>query len=102
MMWNSAGGSKVAAYLHTNVVSYKDNVALFQQAEKEFGGVDVSIREETCCSNDNIHVHYFQIVHLNAGIIGGSKIAFTPLYGKQSILYNSSITLAYNKVLLSR
>lgn len=46
MMWNSVGGSKVAAYLHTNVVSYKDNVALFQQAEKEFGGVDVSIREE--------------------------------------------------------
>lgn len=41
----SVGGSKVAAYLHTNVVSYKDNVALFQQAEKEFGGVDVSIRE---------------------------------------------------------
>lgn len=36
----------MAAYLHTNVVSYKDNVALFQQAEKEFGGVDVSIREE--------------------------------------------------------
>lgn len=46
MMWNSVDGSKVAAYLHTNVVSYKDNVALFQQAEKEFGGVDVSIREE--------------------------------------------------------
>ncbi|CDS08585.1 hypothetical protein LRAMOSA09946 [Lichtheimia ramosa] len=57
------GGSKVAAYLHTNVVSYKDNVALFQQAEKEFGGVD--------------------IVHLNAGIIGGSKIAFTPLDDEQ-------------------
>ena len=36
----------MAAYLHTNVVSYKDNVALFQQAEKEFGGVDVGITEK--------------------------------------------------------
>lgn len=56
LMWISAGGgSKVAAYLHTNVVSYKDNVALFQQAEKEFGGVDV--REGNHFARIDTHIH---------------------------------------------
>lgn len=34
--------AKVAAFIRTDVSKYKDNVALFKLAEKEFGGVDVS------------------------------------------------------------
>lgn len=34
-------GSKVAAFIRTDVTLYKDNVALFRLAETEFGGVDV-------------------------------------------------------------
>lgn len=36
-----SAGSKVAAYIHTDVTKYDDNTALFKLAEKEFGGVDV-------------------------------------------------------------
>lgn len=34
--------AKVAAFIRTDVSKYKDNIALFKLAEKEFGGVDVS------------------------------------------------------------
>jgi hypothetical protein len=34
---------KVAVFCHTDVIKYKDLVNLFQTAEKEFGGVDVSL-----------------------------------------------------------
>lgn len=37
----SRAGSKVAAFIKTNVVTYEDNTALFKFAESEFGGVDV-------------------------------------------------------------
>ncbi|KAI9302601.1 hypothetical protein BJ944DRAFT_269704 [Cunninghamella echinulata] len=50
---------KRAAYLHCDVTKYKDNVALFKLAEKEFGGVDIAI--------------------LNAGIAGGANNLFGPL-----------------------
>lgn len=36
-------GSKVAAFIQTDVTKYKDNQALFKLAESEFGGVDVCI-----------------------------------------------------------
>ncbi|KAI8393611.1 uncharacterized protein BYT42DRAFT_551652 [Radiomyces spectabilis] len=55
----SAENEKVAAYLHTDVRKYSDNKALFQLAEKEFGGVDIAI--------------------LNAGIATNSNSVFTPL-----------------------
>lgn len=45
---NNSAGSKVAAYIHTDVTKYDDNVALFKLAEKEFGGVDVCIRRCVC------------------------------------------------------
>lgn len=35
-------GTKVAAFIRTDVSKYSDNKALFQFAETEFGGVDVS------------------------------------------------------------
>ena len=38
-----SAGSKVAAYIHTDVTKYDDNVALFKLAETEFGGVDVCV-----------------------------------------------------------
>ncbi|KAI9499396.1 hypothetical protein BDB00DRAFT_924632 [Zychaea mexicana] len=53
------GGSKVASFLKTNVAKYQDNIALFQLAEKEFGGVDIAF--------------------LNAGIGRGWDSAFTEL-----------------------
>ncbi|CAO3649984.1 unnamed protein product [Cunninghamella blakesleeana] len=50
---------KRAAYHHCDVTKYKDNIALFQLAEKEFGGVDIAI--------------------LNAGIANNSNNIFGPL-----------------------
>lgn len=47
-------GSRVAVYHHTNVVKYKDNISLFQRAEKEFGRVDVRNILITIC------IAYFQ------------------------------------------
>ena len=38
-----SAGFKVASFIRTDVKDYKDNIALFQFAEKEFGGVDVSV-----------------------------------------------------------
>ncbi|ORZ21342.1 hypothetical protein BCR42DRAFT_407339 [Absidia repens] len=49
---------KRAAYIHSDATKYKDNVALFQLAEAEFGGVDIAI--------------------LNAGIISHSNNLFAP------------------------
>ncbi|KAI8145472.1 hypothetical protein BJV82DRAFT_603797 [Fennellomyces sp. T-0311] len=56
---NSLAGTKAAAYIHTDVTQYKDNKALFQLAETEFGGVD--------------------IVFLNAGIGTNANAMFLPL-----------------------
>lgn len=41
----SSAGSKVATFIRTDVTKYVDNKALFQHAESEFGGVDVSERK---------------------------------------------------------
>ncbi|KAI8144766.1 hypothetical protein BJV82DRAFT_606184 [Fennellomyces sp. T-0311] len=40
--FNAAAGRKVAAFIRTDVTKYGDNIALFQLAEKEFGGVDIA------------------------------------------------------------
>ncbi|KAG2227097.1 hypothetical protein INT45_003827 [Circinella minor] len=56
--FNDAAGYKVASFIRTDVKDYKDNIALFQFAEKEFGGVDIAF--------------------LNAGIMGkGVDTPFT-------------------------
>ncbi|KAG2221300.1 hypothetical protein INT45_000213 [Circinella minor] len=56
---NNAAGSKVAAFKRTDITTYKDNIELFQFAEKEFGGVDIA--------------------YLNAGVAGSATdIIFTP------------------------
>ncbi|KAI7882020.1 NAD(P)-binding protein [Lichtheimia hyalospora FSU 10163] len=39
---NTKANAKVAAFIRTDVTKYKDNVALFMLAEKEFGGVDIA------------------------------------------------------------
>ncbi|KAG2216883.1 hypothetical protein INT45_004567, partial [Circinella minor] len=39
---NDKIGSHVAIFQKTNVIKYKDYIALFQRAEKEFGGVDIA------------------------------------------------------------
>ncbi|KAI8877428.1 NAD(P)-binding protein [Backusella circina FSU 941] len=57
--YNEKAGSKVAAFIRTDVTKYQDNIALFKLAEKEFGGVDIAL--------------------LNAGIINNSDSMFTPL-----------------------
>ncbi|KAI8144768.1 hypothetical protein BJV82DRAFT_656052 [Fennellomyces sp. T-0311] len=55
---NDRAGSKVAAFVRTDVALYADNIALFKYAEKLFGGVDIAF--------------------LNAGIAGAaSDIIFT-------------------------
>ncbi|ORZ01140.1 hypothetical protein BCR43DRAFT_486444 [Syncephalastrum racemosum] len=56
---NKQSGSKVASFLRTDVTTYKDLVALFELAEKEFGGVDIAF--------------------LNAGISGVGSDPFSPL-----------------------
>lgn len=40
--YNAKAGTKVAAFIHTDVTKYSDNQALFKLADAEFGGVDVS------------------------------------------------------------
>ena len=42
----TSAGSKVAAFKRTDITTYKDNIELFQFAEKEFGGVDVCISDK--------------------------------------------------------
>ncbi|KAI8100141.1 uncharacterized protein BX664DRAFT_322984 [Halteromyces radiatus] len=44
---------KRAAYIHADVTKYKEIVALFQLAEKEFGGVDIAILNAGIASNSN-------------------------------------------------
>ncbi|KAI9261554.1 hypothetical protein BDA99DRAFT_511729 [Phascolomyces articulosus] len=56
---NKKAGTKVAVFQFCNVIHYKDNIALFQLAEKEFGGVDIAF--------------------LNAGTGKGWDSAFTEL-----------------------
>ncbi|KAI9270659.1 hypothetical protein BDA99DRAFT_602927 [Phascolomyces articulosus] len=57
--FNTAAGAKVAAFKRTDITTYKDNIELFQFAEKEFGGVDIA--------------------YLNAGIAGNATdIIFMP------------------------
>ncbi|KAI9344703.1 hypothetical protein BD770DRAFT_414123 [Pilaira anomala] len=57
--YNKKAGSKVAVFLRTDVTKYRDNIGLFNLAEKEFGGVDIAL--------------------LNAAIGVNSDSMFTPL-----------------------
>ncbi|KAI8081040.1 hypothetical protein BDF21DRAFT_418286 [Thamnidium elegans] len=57
--YNEKAGSKVAAFIRTDVTKYSDNIALFRLAETEFGGVDIAL--------------------MNAGIGAGADSMFTPL-----------------------
>ncbi|KAI8344791.1 hypothetical protein BC941DRAFT_465000 [Chlamydoabsidia padenii] len=56
--YNNRDDKKRAAYIHSDATKYSDITALFQLAEKEFGGVDIAI--------------------LNAGIISHTNNLFTP------------------------
>ncbi|KAI9488618.1 hypothetical protein BDB00DRAFT_877197 [Zychaea mexicana] len=60
--FNVSAGSKVAAYIHTDVTKYSDNKALFALAQEEFGGVDIAF--------------------LNAGIGTNANAMFLPLDDK--------------------
>ncbi|KAI9270598.1 hypothetical protein BDA99DRAFT_602877 [Phascolomyces articulosus] len=51
--FNEKAGTKVAAYIHTDVTQYADNKALFALAEKEFGGVDIAFLNAGIGSNAN-------------------------------------------------
>ncbi|KAI8145476.1 hypothetical protein BJV82DRAFT_603807 [Fennellomyces sp. T-0311] len=56
---NELAGAEVAAYIRTDVTKYADNSAMFQLAEKKFGGVDIAF--------------------LNAGIGNNANTMFLPL-----------------------
>ncbi|GAN02009.1 15-hydroxyprostaglandin dehydrogenase [NAD(+)]-like isoform X1 [Mucor ambiguus] len=60
--YNERAGKQVAAFIRTDVTKYSDNMALFQLAEKEFGGVDYAL--------------------LNAGIGYNANSMFSPLDDK--------------------
>ncbi|KAL7311717.1 hypothetical protein PS15m_009441 [Mucor circinelloides] len=57
--YNAKAGTKVAAFIRTDVTKYSDNQALFKLADAEFGGVDYAL--------------------LNAGIASNSNSMFTPM-----------------------
>ncbi|GAA5809467.1 hypothetical protein MFLAVUS_002875 [Mucor flavus] len=66
--YNEKAGTKVAAFIRTDVSKYSDNKALFQFAETEFGGVDIAI-----LSADDLEEGIFNVNTI--GVIKGSKVA---------------------------
>ncbi|GAA5796955.1 hypothetical protein EDC94DRAFT_690339 [Helicostylum pulchrum] len=79
--YNEKAGSKVAAFIRTDVTKYSDNIALFKLAETEFGGVDIAL--------------------MNAGIATGADSMFTPLDGNLELILKKEMAqiiyhLSYN------
>lgn len=78
---NSKANAKVAAFIRTDVSKYKDNVALFKLAEKEFGGVDIAFLNAGIGQGDPLFSPFDdeadeRIMDINAtSIIKGTKVA---------------------------
>ncbi|KAI9471395.1 hypothetical protein BDB00DRAFT_880050 [Zychaea mexicana] len=78
---NDLAGDQVAAYIHTDVTKYSNNAALFQLAEKQFGGVDIAI--------------------FNAGIGSNANTMFMPLddeMDERMMAVNTTAVIKGNKV----
>ncbi|KAI9312828.1 hypothetical protein BX666DRAFT_2030709 [Dichotomocladium elegans] len=99
---NALAGTRVAAYRHTDVSVYKDNVALFRAAEEEFGGI-AHLNAGIVKGGDNIFMSLddeadARVVNVNMmGVIKGTKVALLHLAkrGGGVIIITSSVTGFY-------
>ncbi|KAI8145471.1 hypothetical protein BJV82DRAFT_603796 [Fennellomyces sp. T-0311] len=80
--FNESAGSKVAAYIHTDVTKYSDNAALFKLAATEFGGVDIAFLNAGIGTNACTMLQPFndavddRMLDINTtAIVKGSKVA---------------------------
>ncbi|KAI9495975.1 hypothetical protein BDB00DRAFT_179129 [Zychaea mexicana] len=105
--FNAAAGCKVAAFKQTDITTYKDNIALFQFAEKEFGGVDIAYLNAGVAGNatDIIFLppddeNDARAMNVNAvGTMKGTKIAMLHLAKRGGgVIINCSSTLGSNAV----
>ncbi|KAI9270600.1 hypothetical protein BDA99DRAFT_502232 [Phascolomyces articulosus] len=81
-----AGGEEIAAYIHTDVTKYADNVALFKLADTKFGGVDIAIFNAGIGTNANTMFMPFddkldeRMLDINTtAVIKGNKVAMLHL-----------------------
>ncbi|KAG2193469.1 hypothetical protein INT46_002381 [Mucor plumbeus] len=80
--FNKKAGSKVAAFIQTDVTKYKDNQNLFKLAESEFGGVDFAVLSAGIVHNANSTFSTMdddieeKIIDVNTtAVIKGTKVA---------------------------
>jgi NAD(P)-dependent dehydrogenase (short-subunit alcohol dehydrogenase family) len=72
----------VAVFLKTDVTSWDDNKSLFQLAEDEFGGVDVSPLSTVLTITFFLNLYLqLEIACMNAGIGEVPESIFSPLEG---------------------
>ncbi|KAL9552933.1 hypothetical protein MBANPS3_003549 [Mucor bainieri] len=80
--YNARAAKQVAAFIRTDVTKYSDNKALFQLAEKEFGGVDYALLNAGIGYNANSMFSPLddemeeKVLQVNTiGVIKGTKVA---------------------------
>ncbi|OBZ86668.1 15-hydroxyprostaglandin dehydrogenase [NAD(+)] [Choanephora cucurbitarum] len=88
---------QVATFLKTDVTKYKDNKALFQLAEKQFGGVDLVVLGAAVITNERSAFDLMEddrMMNINvAGLIKGTRVALLHLAkrGGGSIVHIASM-----------
>ncbi|KAI8370130.1 hypothetical protein EDC96DRAFT_606809 [Choanephora cucurbitarum] len=97
---NEKHQGQVATFLKTDVTKYKDNKALFQFAEKQFGGVDCVVLGAAVITNERSAFDLMEdeiddrMMNVNvAGLIKGTRVALLHLAkrGGGSIVHIASV-----------
>ncbi|CEP19296.1 hypothetical protein [Parasitella parasitica] len=98
--YNANAGSKVAAFIRTDVTKYSDNQALFKLADAEFGGVDYALLNAGIGSNANSMFTEMddeleeRMIDINTtAVIKGTKVALLHMAkrGGGSIVHLASV-----------
>ncbi|OBZ85389.1 15-hydroxyprostaglandin dehydrogenase [NAD(+)] [Choanephora cucurbitarum] len=102
--YNQKAGKKVASFLHTNVTKYDDNIALFQLAERDFGGVDIAFLNAGIADSSDFKFACLEdqeessLLNVNLmGVIRGTKVALMHMAkrGGGTIVHTASIAGIY-------
>ncbi|KAI8375237.1 hypothetical protein BD560DRAFT_393135 [Blakeslea trispora] len=102
--YNQRAGKKVAAFLRTDVSKYSDNIALFQLAESEFGGVDIAFLNAGIAEASNSTFGHLsdeeeaKLLSVNLfGVIKGTKVAMLHMAkrGGGTIVHTASFAGIY-------
>ncbi|KAI8637848.1 hypothetical protein BD408DRAFT_395011 [Parasitella parasitica] len=98
--YNAKAGTKVAAFIRTDVTKYSDNQALFKLADAEFGGVDYALLNAGIGSNANSMFTEMddeleeRMIDINTtAVIKGTKVALLHMSkrGGGSIVHLASV-----------